>query len=152
MWAWCLELERWHILPVPGNLSCCHFISLSEFPPRCNPGWVQNEQFTGAAGLATQELSQNSRWTSQGDVTWFSKIGLKPHWISHGERESVVKAGVSFPFWWQEAWKLPIGSSSQGICPWFGPLECSGLWVAPESLLGRFGLKLFFGGLTWNKL
>lgn len=28
-WAWCIQLKRWHILAVAGNLRCCCVISLS---------------------------------------------------------------------------------------------------------------------------
>lgn len=35
---------------------------------------MQNEQFTGAAVLAAHELSWNSRWTFEVDVTSFSKM------------------------------------------------------------------------------
>lgn len=142
VWSWkdgtyCLCLVTWAAVTLSACLSFLLSVTLAG---------VQNEQFTGAAVLATQELSQSSRWTFEVDVAWFSKMLAFP-WGTRAcskiwDQFSILVAGSLKP---------PIGSSSQCFCPWFGPLGCSDLWMAPECLLGRFSLKLIFGDLTWNK-
>lgn len=92
LWAWswkdgtyCLCLVTWAAVTLSACLSFLLSITLAG---------VQNEQFTGAAVLATQELSRNSRWHLK--LMW---LGLVKCWISHGKQEPIVKAGISFPFW-----------------------------------------------------